>query len=241
MYPLDNPSPLAGYTVPRGVSRRIEAVSEPAIYPISLGLLKGHLRVTDSSQEDYLTHLIATATDVVEKYLSRGLINRSVRMWMDGIPGYGVSFSEWFTGTIEASSCVMNGRSYSTFDLMGVPVDAVDAISYVTDDGTETEFSSDFYIVDNSDKNAYTRILLAPGASWPSGLRYAKSIVVDYDIGYGDAQGDIPASLRHGVMLVAAALWSDRGDNADPVDVLGLQGIKAVLDPYRLIRIGTKW
>jgi hypothetical protein len=50
----------------------------------------------------------------------------------------------------------------------------------------------------------------------------------------------VPAPLRHAVLLVAAAYYSNRGDNADAnLDILKMPAIQASLAPYRVMRIGT--
>jgi hypothetical protein len=56
---------------------------------------------------------------------------------------------------------------------------------------------------------------------------------------YVNAPG-VPASIRHAVLLVTAAFYSNRGDNADAmIEVLNLPAVRASLDPYRLLRVTT--
>lgn len=53
---------------------------EPAqIQPVTLEEIKTHLRLENCEEDSYLTHLIETATQYVEKYLNRSLINQKLQ------------------------------------------------------------------------------------------------------------------------------------------------------------------
>lgn len=231
--------PLAGWTVPRPVFKRLEQLTAPAEMPTTLAKVKAHLRVHHTVEDDYITDLIAVATDVVEGYLSRKLITRSMRMWMDFIPGTGNEYTLYGAGTAQIPVRYANIGMFRWFELMGTPVTSITAMNFVTMDGVSTLFPASNYIADTTDPDMPARVLLQRGVVWPVDLQVAHSLNVTYACGYGNAAA-VPASIRHGVLLVAAALFSNRGDAADsPVDVLRLPGIQATLAPYRVLKVST--
>jgi hypothetical protein len=231
--------PLGGWTVPRPVFKRLEELTTPAEMPITLPSLKTHCRIGHSADDDYLTELIAVATDVVEKYLGRRIITRSVRMWMDFIPGTGNEYTLYGAGTAQIPVRYANIGIFRWFDLFGTPVTAFTSLTYITNDGTTQVFDASNYIVDNADQNMPARIILQRGVVWPTDLQVAHSLAATYNLGYASAEV-VPASIHHGVRLVAAALYSNRGDNADAMsEVLSLPNIAATLAPYRVLQVGT--
>jgi hypothetical protein len=77
------------------------------------------------------------------------------------------------------------------------------------------------------------------GAIWPVNIRAGHAISVDYSVGYQNVRL-IPPSVRQSMLIIAAALWSNRGDNTDAnMDVLQFPGVKQLLDPFRVRRIST--
>lgn len=231
--------PLAGWTVPRPVFKRLEELTAPAEQPITLSLLKSHLRVSHNAEDSYLSSLIPVATEMVERYLSRRLVVRSVRMWMDFIPGTGNEYTLYGAGTAQIPVRYANIGMFRWFELQGAPVTTIDSMEYIANDGSVNVFPSSLYIKDYVDQDMPARILLQRGAVWPTDLQVAHSLRVTYNLGYGAAAA-VPATLKQAVLLIAAALFSNRGDNADAMgDVLELPAVRACLAPLRIPRLST--
>jgi hypothetical protein len=231
--------PLAGWTVPRPVFKRLDETF-PTTYPTTAAKVKTHLRITHNADDDYITDLIPVATQMVEQYLSRRLIARAAQMWMDFIPGTGNEYTLYGAGTAQVPVRYANIGMFRWFELMGTPVSAWDSIHFVTDAGVDGVFDPSQYIVDITDKDMPARLILQRGAVWPVDLRVAKGLYCKYTLGYGATADAVPPSLRHGVLLVAGALYSNRGDAADqPLDILSLPGVRAALAPYRVLKVST--
>jgi hypothetical protein len=288
--------PLAGYTVPRAVVRRLVENPEPVGPAVSLVELKQHLRITHTTEDAYVTSLEKVARRILQKYLSRRLLSRKVVQWMDLVPGNGNDGTIYGAGTAMVPVRYANVGMFRWFDLMSMPVQSVELFSYVTLDGVAQTWPTENYIVDNKDPDQLARICLQRGSVWPVDLQVVSALGVSYTLGYQAApwvaltnykaddqvsnggrrytctnagtaaasggptgtttgivdgtcvwaymseDGTIPDDLVFAVKLIAAALWSNRGDNLDnPVDILQLPAIRAVVDPYRLRRIGTAW
>lgn len=240
--------PLMGYTVPRAINRRLE--EDPLVEAaVTVSDLKAHLRITDTAADTYLETLAAAATDIVEKYLSRRLVARDVVMYVDGAPGYGPhngTFALW--DSLITTPVGWADLNLRWIELMGVPVAEFDSFKYVLPDGTEETVDPSTYYVDTKSRDHAARVVLQRGAVWPMNLQVANGFRFYYRLGYqhppveeGEEESTaspVPATLRHGVMIAAAALWSNRGDNSDqPADILGMGGLRPLLDPYRIIRI----
>lgn len=227
--------PLAGATVLRMTARRTEIATPPSGLPVELAALKAHLRVTDIDSDAYITSLIAVAVDIAERYISRALITRTVRQWLDFFPGYGVG-QDYTDGVWDGAFWPFT-ETVRQLDLVGVPFRTITSIKTYNDADEATILDPSIYLVDVADLDAPSRVILRRGEIWPTALRVAKAISVEGTIGYG-AASDVPASLRHAVLLIAAALWSNRGDSIDKgQDVLDLGNIRATLDPYRVLRV----
>jgi len=230
--------PLAGWTVPRPVFKRLEEIGGPTGEVVSLATVKAHLRITDTSADSYLTDmLIPAAIDAVQRYTNRRLLLQTVAMWMDFLPGTGNENTLYGAGTAQIPVRYANIGMFRWFELFGAPVASVQSFHFITNDGAEVTFDPSQYIADTADKDMPARIILQRGTVWPVDLQVAHSLKVSYTLGYTNAAA-IPASLKHAVLLIAAALWSNRGDNADQQpDILGFPAVRALLDPYRVLRV----
>ena len=237
MYQLRTRSPLGGSTTPRPVFRRLSE-ADPVVQVVDLAKLKSHLRITHAVEDTYLTDLIPVATLLVERYLSRRLISRAATMTMDVVPGIGSS--EPFYGASGWPVLYANGGTFRGFEVLGTPVSAWTDLAFVGQDGASTVVDASSYLVDFADQDMPARVVLKNGSVWPSDTQAAKGIVCRYTLGYGPAAANVPTSLRHGVLLAAGALYSNRGDAADsPMDILDLPGIRACLAPYRVMAVST--
>jgi len=122
---------LGGLTVSRPVFKRVEQIDAPAGAVVTLATIKSHLRVTHSEEDAYISTLIDTATQAAEMYTNRKLLPRTVKMWMDFIPGRGGSL--WIDGSVQAPIGYFGGSTYRYFELIDryLPRDSMSVMSLI--------------------------------------------------------------------------------------------------------------
>jgi uncharacterized phiE125 gp8 family phage protein len=183
----------------------------PAAEPISLAEAKAHLRIDADDEDALLTALIAAARMFVEKMLGLALITQGWAYYLDFWP---------------RSSCVT---------LPIFPVQEVSAVTLHDANGGATALDAEAYAVDVLSQPAR---LVLKGASPSVVARELNAFEIAFTAGYGDAASDVPAPIRHALLLLVAH-WFER---REPV-VLGVGAqevpttIAGLLLPYRRVRL----
>jgi len=181
----------------------------PASEPVTKDEVKDYMRIRTDDQDDLIDELIKDARHIAESFTRRVFMTHQIRVWLDAVP------------------C----EDY--IELPRPPLQSITSVKWYDDDDTETVFSSDNYIV--SDERLKGRITLVNGAAWPTGLRRADGLVVDYKAGYGDDADDVPERIKRGIIKIAGSLWTFREDRivgtiSGDVPV----SAKAILRQYRV-------
>jgi len=137
----------------------VQLVTSPAAFPVTLTEAKAHLNVDHSDHDVYIRTLIRSATGKAEQYLHRRLVTQTWKYYLDAWP-YWASFRLPF------------GRLQS-----------VTSIKYKDEDGDESTFSSDDYIVDTQSEPGIVE--LGYQKSWPDGTLYPNNpIKIEFVCGY---------------------------------------------------------
>lgn len=229
-------APLAGWTVPRPTFPRLEEISPPATKCVSVVELKAHLRITHADEDAYLDVLIDVATNSVERYLSRRIVSQQVRMWLDMIPGTGNDVPGYGAGVQNIPVRYANVGMFRWIDLMGLPVKSFESFQFYTLANELMTYEASNYLVDNHDPDITARVVLQYGSVWPINLRVSQALCFNYTLGYTT----VPSAIKHAVKMMAAAMFSQRGDAADAgVDIMNMPAVLTLLSPYRIMKIGT--
>lgn len=204
-----------------------ELVTEPAAKPLTLTQVKEHLRidVTDTTDDDYLNVLIDVATDYAEKYTKRDFITRTWRTYRDCFP------------YVNNYNC--SGYD-SVFVLRKAPVQSITSVEYLDSDNNTQAFDSSNYYIPKT--NRFTQIVLDKNKSWPSDISDRKqSVIITFVSGYGDADTDVPDSLKQAMLLMIANLYTNRGDcSLDNCNACLDAGGKRLLNQYKIIDISYR-
>ena len=189
----------------------LKLITAPAAEPVSTSEAKAHLRVDTTADDTYIGTLITVARQNVESHLRRALISQTWEVVLDAFPA----------GVIR---------------LPKPPLASVTSIKYTDDEGNESTYSSDNYVVDSDTEPG--RVVLKSGQTWPAvTLAAANGVRVRYVAGYGAAGSNVPQAIRQAILLVIGSLYENREDvlvaQGVSIGVLPF-GVVALLAPYRI-------
>lgn len=182
-------------------------LSGPAAEPISVAELSAHLRLDDAAEAGLLGGLIATARQACEQFLNRALIAQTWRLTLDRWPASAVRFAR-------------------------APLRSVEAIVVYDADDTATALATGDFLVNTA---AEPGLMVPRSGAWPPAPgRSRGGIEIDFTAGFGDGWNDVPAAIRHAVLIMAAHLYERRDGGAAaamPDQVAGM------LRPFRMLAL----
>ena len=131
-----------------------------------------YMRLDDQQDVDLIRSLIRGATNYVETYTGRSLINRTLKFSMDYIEEVDLQLHEG----MRIGPDLTIRRKY--IELPKPPVSSVSSIITFDDNDTGTTFATTKYYVDNQREPA--RVILRTGETFPTALRVGNAVEVTY-------------------------------------------------------------
>lgn len=159
--------------------------SGPALEPITLATAKSHMRVTHEADDTLIGGLITSARLTVEAVTRSALITQSWSLILDD---WGVRRS---------------------LNLPLAPVISLDGISLWDEADTQSDVGTEFC---HLGQGTQAKLALNRNAHWPSPLRDASGICIDFTAGYGDTVEAVPAPLRQAALQLTAHWYEHRGE-----------------------------
>lgn len=152
--------------------------------PVALADAKNYLRIDQSSDDSLVTALVQSARSTAEKYINKIIVQKTVTMTMDMLPG-GIGFK-----------------------LPYGPVQSLSSITLTDNTGTTTTWDSSNYTLDISGQ----RVIYSAIAVFPTSYNVASSVVVTYVAGYGLATDitTIPGGIVQAIRHLVAATYENR-------------------------------
>ena len=160
----------------------------PALEPVSVAEAKAHLRVDGEAEDALIASLILTSRLHIEAALGLSLITQSWRMLID----------RWPKGP--------------ALNIPMRPLQSIDEVRVLSASSAATTILPSAYDADLS--SAQPR-LLRTGAALPQPGKPVHGIEIDLTAGYGDAASDVPAPIRH-ALLILCTHWYE---NREPIEV----------------------
>tara|TARA_R100001440_G_scaffold7442_2_gene14611 strand:+ start:9828 stop:10484 length:657 start_codon:yes stop_codon:yes gene_type:complete len=194
----------------------------PATEPLSLSETKSYLRVDTSGDDTLITSLIVTARRLAEEHMQRAIITQTLQLFIDTLEDYEDPLWEG-----------MRTGPYLNYykNYIDLPMPTVTSVSHIKtydDSDNATTFAANKYYLDNAKQPA--RIVLRTGETFPTALRVANAIEVQYVTGYADASS-VPEPIKFALFQIVAYLYEHRGDMYEGKSALP-NTAKKLLEPY---------
>ena len=185
-----------------------------------------YLRLDDQQDVDLIRALIRSATNYVETYTGRALINRTLKFSMDYIEEVDLQLHEG----MRIGPDLTIRRKY--IELPKPPVASVTSVITFDDNDTATTFNASKYYVDNQREPA--RIILRTGETFPTALRVGNAVEVTYVAGYGSAGSSVTESMRLAMLQFVTFNYEHRGDSESTTPRIP-ENIHHFLAPFKVL------
>lgn len=193
---------------------RPSLVTAPAASPVSLEAAKEHCRVLHDDEDGLLQAYLDAAVnhlDAAGGILGRCLINQTWQQKWSGFP---------------------------PGEILPLPFPDVSSVTVTyTANGSDTTFAASNYALLELDWTA--AVVLKSTASWPDVDDIPAPVTVQFTAGFGATEDDVPAAIRHAVLLLVST-WFENRENVvvgQPVSAPLPFAVNALIAPFRRVGI----
>ena len=184
----------------------LKITTEPTQEPLTVQEVKEYLRVDDSTDERIIRPYVQTARKFCEEHTGRALTTQTLTLFLD-------AFDDIDDPLWEGMRTGPYLNYYKNYIVLpNSPVVSVTHLKTYNDSDTATTMAATEYYLDNAREPS--RIVLRTGSSFPTALRVANAIEVEYIAGY-TSQYNVPEPLKLGMLQHIAYLYEHRGDMYD--------------------------
>lgn len=229
----------------------IQIVATPAAEPVSLIEAKAHLRVDFTDDDLLIGALLTAARQHAETITRRALVTQQWKMTADQFPAPGMNISsanwygpQWGTSPGPLSVARVDGRSGNEIYLPFPPLQTVDSIKYIDQDGVQQTLVSTEYKVDTASEPA--RIVPAYGKAWPATRNEINAVEVTFTCGYGAlntatppvwAPAAVPEGIKSWMKIRIGSMYEHRAEvemvQRAKMEVMPF--VDGLLDPFRVV------
>lgn len=207
----------------------LKIVTQPSIEPISVVEAREHLRLDDDVDKSQIMSYIVATREWAENYTGRHFISRTMQMFLDGATEVDNPLWEGMRTGID----VIDYNNSIEFPVS--PVQSVSSIKYYNDSDAQSTWATTNYFVDVVSQPA--KIVLRTGGTYPTDLRPANGLEINFTSGYGDNITDVPEAIRVAMLQYLTFMYEHRGDYDK--DVKEPTIIQSLLNPYRILSFNS--
>ena len=121
--------------------------------------------------------------------------------------------------------------------MVASPAITVTSINYYNDSDTQSTWATSNYYVDNvSDLG---RVYLRDGGTFPTDLRAANGLEINYTAGYGSSRSDVPSDIKLAMLQYMTFAYEHRGEQEGSASPMLPKILNTLLSPYKIMRLGV--
>lgn len=184
----------------------IKVSVEPTLEPLSDSEIRAYCRVQDDQDLDILRIMAKSVRQFCEEHTGRAILTQTIELFLDAKDDTEDPLWEG----IRTGPYLNYYKNY--INLPKGNVQSVTSVKTFNDSDVATTMSNTRYYVDTA--RVPSRIVLRIGETFPTALRVANAIKVEYVAGYSTV-AQVPEPLRLGMLQHLAYLYDQRGDMKD--------------------------
>ena len=89
----------------------------------------------------------------------------------------------------------------------------IESVKYIDENDVEQVVSSDDYY--NTVETFYSRLIFKDSFNYPTTNNQLQSVYIDFKVGFGDSEADIPEDIKIGLMQHVVNIIENKGDCVD--------------------------
>lgn len=187
----------------------------PLVEPISLQEARDRLRIDHHEEDPLIASLIAATTAHLDGWsgtLGRALVNQT---WAQKFPRF---------------------PSGAVLGVALAPVQSIASIVYFGADNVQQTLDPSVYTLLDDEFGPF--VTLQAGQAWPATFPREDAVSVTYVAGYGPAGDDVPAAIRHAMLLLIGHWYEHRESVVIGTSTVQVPlAVQALLGPYRRVRL----
>jgi uncharacterized phiE125 gp8 family phage protein len=198
----------------------VQVITPPTVEPVGLAELQKWLRIDPGEDDDTLRSLEVAARRLIERTYDCALVTQTLQLTIDRfpIPSSPYLWQQYSWGYWWQRIPMMNLTSSWWPERAAIfvprpPLQSINSIQYVAQDGTTQTVDPGVYTVDN--RRMPGRIVPGYSKFWPFTLPSVNSVTVNYQAGYGaPVEGQIPSvipeTIRQAIKVMVHDWYEDR-------------------------------
>ena len=211
----------------------LRQIVAPITLPLTVAQAKAHCRVTTAADDSYIEQLIRVAVNYAEDRTGTAIGRQTWEMHLSEFHVSPYAYAHEYGHTYAYS------HTHSAITIPKPPLIDVLSIQYKPPGLGYSILATTEYVW--IDSGTYGEIQLSPNGAWPSIESIWNAVKITFECGYLSAplpipepRLDLPARLRHALLVMIAEMYDRRADAQDGVPVRMQGAIDALLRPSRV-------